>query len=222
MTDERRADEVAEYRPVSGLAVASLVAGAGSALVLFTPLAAVLPLLAMAMAATALADLHRHEGRRVGRPLALVGLALAIGFSAQALGGWFAKEWIVHGRATATARAWVDAVREERFADAMSLCGPTALPPPLRDPQGPPPPQGDRQVAFETFPPVVAVAACRTAAPQIVVRRGSAADAWVARVVLDGCGRSGGAITLRLGPQLVTRDGSALERWLVTGVEIAD
>lgn len=222
MTDERLADEVAGYRPVSGLAVAALLAGGGSALVLFTSLAAVLPLLAIAMAGAALVDLRRHEGRRAGRPLALIGLALAIGFSAQAVAAAIVKERIVRGRASATARAWVDAIREERFADALSLCGPTALPLPLRESQGPPPPGGDRQAAFESLPSVAAVRGCRAASPPILLRRGSAADAWVARVVLDGCDRAGEAVTLRLGPQLVTRDGGAVERWLVTGLDVTD
>ena len=87
MTEAGAADELAGERPVSGLAVAALLAGCGSALVLFTSLAAMLPLVAMLLAAVALIDLSRSEGRRVGRGAALVGLALAIGFAAQAAGG---------------------------------------------------------------------------------------------------------------------------------------
>jgi hypothetical protein len=78
-------DDMAGYRPVSGLAVAAVIVGLGSALVLFTPLAAMMPLVAVALAVAALRDLERAEGRRVGRPLALAGLALAIGFAIQGL-----------------------------------------------------------------------------------------------------------------------------------------
>ena len=106
-----RPDELTEYRPVSPLAVAALVAGLGSVLVLFTPLAAMLPLVAIALAVVALADFGRSEGRKVGRWAALMGLALAVGFVCQAVATAWADHMIARGRAVATATTWLDAVR---------------------------------------------------------------------------------------------------------------
>ena len=105
MTQEPDSDEMAGYRPVSPLAVATLVAGAASALVLVTPLAAMIPLVALALAVAALADLRRAEGKRAGRPLALIGLALAVGFAAQAFTAGVIDSWIARTRAAAAADA---------------------------------------------------------------------------------------------------------------------
>ena len=53
MTEAEGADELSGYRPVSGLAVAALLAGCGSVLVLLTSLAAMLPLVAVVLAVVA-------------------------------------------------------------------------------------------------------------------------------------------------------------------------
>jgi hypothetical protein len=224
MTDTGAADESAGYRPVSGLAVAALLAGCGSALVLFTSLAAMLPLVAVVIAAVALVDLTRSEGRRVGRPAALVGLALAIGFGAQAASGFVVDRWVGGQRALATATAWIDAVREARFADAVGLCSPLALPPTGRDPAQPQPTEATRAAAFQGLPAVAAVTACgRAARPTISVRKDATeAAVWIASVELAPCGRPGEVVTLRVEPRAATRGREPVERWLVTGFEPAN
>lgn len=224
MTDSGAPDELPGERPVSGLAVAALLAGCGSALVLFTSLAAMLPLVAVVLAAVALVDLGRSERRPVGRGAALVGLALAIGFAAQAASGFVVDRWIGGRRAAATAVAWIDAVREGRVADAIGLCSPTALPARGHDPAHPEPGVADATVMFQSAPAVSAIAACgREARPEFMVRRDVAEEAvWVARVDLSACGRSGGAVRLFLEPRAATRGRTAVERWLVTGFDVAD
>lgn len=220
MADGQLAGEIAGYRPVSGLAVAALFAGCGSALVLFTSLAAVLPLVAVVMAGAALVDLRRAEGRRVGRPLALVGLALAIGFTSQAIAAGVVDAWIARGRAAATVAAWIDAVREERFADAAGLCIPAALPAAGGEPL---PGEGiDRLAAFRALRPVAAVAACGDARPPVAVSRGPAGAGWIARIDLAPCGRPGTVVTIQVEPRTAVRGPGTVDRWLVTGLASAD
>jgi len=215
-------DDGAGYRPVSGLAVAALLAGCGSALVLFTSLAAMLPLVAAVLAVVALVDLARSERPRVGRGAALVGLALAIGFAAQAASGFLVDRWVGGHRAAATAAAWIDAVREDRVADAIGLCGPGVLPSRSHDPIHPEPAAADAAARFTALPVVAAVAACgREARPRVTVRR-DAADAtiWVAQVDLAPCGGSVGSVRLVVEPRAGTRGREPVERWLVTGFEL--
>lgn len=221
MAEDRSAGDLGGYRPVSGRAVAALLAGCGSALVLFTSLAAVLPLLAVVMAAAALADLRREEGRRAGRPLALAGLALAIGFSAQAIAAAVIDGWIMGGRASATAMAWVDAVRQGRFTDAAGLCSPAALPGPGGDPFAAGVSREDLQAAFRDAPAVMSVAACGEVRPPVTVSRSPAGDGgWIARVDLASCGLEGGSVTLRVAARTAARGRGTVERWLVTGFDL--
>jgi hypothetical protein len=218
MADDASLGELAGYRPVSGLAVAALVAGCGSALVLFTPLAAVLPLVAGVLALVALADLRRSEGRRVGRVAALAGLALAIGFTAQAIAGGMVDHWIAGRRARATALAWIDAVREERFTDAIGLCSPAALPATGRDPFTPAPDEAERQTSFVAMPAVAALAACGEARPTVTSSRSSTGEAaWLVRVNLAACPAGSGALQVEVAARPATRGRTPVERWLVTG-----
>lgn len=221
MTDP--ADELAGERPVSGLAVAALLAGCGSALVLFTSLAAMLPVVAVVLAVVALVDLARSERRRVGRGAALAGLALAVGFAVQAASGFLVDRWIGGHRAAATAAAWIDAIREGRLADAVGMCSPTALPPRGHDPAHREPSAAEITATFRSLPAVAAVGACgRDISPPITVRR-DAADAavWMVRADLSACGRGGEAVRLVVEPRATVRGRETVERWLVTGFELA-
>lgn len=222
MTDAGAVDELAGERPVSGLAVAALLAGCGSALVLFTSLAAMLPLVAIVLAVVALVDLARAEGRRVGRSAALVGLALAIGFAAQAASGFVVDRWIGSQRATATAVAWIDAVRAGRSGDAIGLCSPLALPQTGSDPSQPEHAEADRVAAFQALPVVAAVTACgQTAKPAVSVRKHPTdEDAWIVSLDFAPCGRDGEIVTLQVEPRAATRGREPVERWLVTGFEL--
>ena len=221
MADDHFTGEMAGYRPVSGLAVAALLAGCCSALVLFTSLAAVVPLVALVMAVAALAELRRAEGRKVGRLAAVAGLALAIGFAAQAIAGGVVDRWIASRRAEATARAWIDAVREARFADALGMSSPATLPPPDRDPFAQPPTAAERLDAFRGLEAVAAVTACGDSRLAVRVAHDSAGESgWVAHALLDGCGRAGEGLTLRVEPRPSTRGREFVDRWLVTGFEL--
>ena len=84
-TLEPAGDDAVGYVPVSGLAVAALVLGGLSALVVVSPLFLVVPLVAIAVAAAAIRDVSRSGARKAGRLAAIAGLALAAGFSSQAI-----------------------------------------------------------------------------------------------------------------------------------------
>jgi hypothetical protein len=220
MTVEPFSDDASGYRPVSGLAVAAFAAGCGSAIVLFTTLAAVLPLVAIALAIAALADLRRAEGRRAGRLAALAGLALAIGFTTQAVAGAAVERWIAARRATATAEAWIEAVREGEFNQAIGMCSGGALPAAGGDPFEPPASETERLAAFRAVPAVGIVAACGAVRPAVDVERDPDIETgWVARVDLAGCG-SEGRLTLRVEPRASRRGRTPIDRWLVTSLEL--
>ncbi|RLS82796.1 MAG: hypothetical protein DWI04_04340, partial [Planctomycetota bacterium] len=114
MTVDPPVDATVDYRPVSALAVAALVAGCASGLAVVTRFAWAVPLVGIALAAAALADVARPEARKAGRLAALTALALSMGFGAQAVTGHFVDRWIMASRAKAAARAWIDAIREGR------------------------------------------------------------------------------------------------------------
>jgi hypothetical protein len=223
MTHENDRDEMAGYRPVSPLAVAALVCGAAAVLVLVTPLAAMLPLIAVALAVAALADLRRAEGKRAGRPLALLGLALALGFTAQALTGSLVDDWIARRRALAAASAWIDAVSEERLTDAIGMCGPGGftLPHELAVASEPPTPTV-REDAFRSTPAVAAIMACAGTRPTVTtVRRVAANEAvWTVAADLGACGDQPGSLQINVMPRTETAQGGSLERWLVVGLAV--
>jgi len=222
MADQRLSDEAVGYRPVSGRAIAAFVAGCGSGLVLFTSLAAVVPLVAIVMAIAALAELRHSEGRKVGRLAALAGLALGVGFTVQAIAGAAVDRWIAAERAEATARAWIDAVRKREFTEAIGLCSGSALPETGRgDPFDAPPSDAERLTAFRDMPSVVAVAACDTTRPTVTVERDPVNEVgWVARADLSGCGSAATGLTLHVEPRAAVRGRMPIERWLVTSLEL--
>lgn len=223
MAHEATTDELADYRPVSPLAVATLVCGVAAALVLVTPLAAMLPLFAVVLAVAAFADLRRAEGKRAGRPLVLAGLALALGFAGQALAGAVLDGWIARQRALAAATAWIAAVREERFADAMAMCGPQAYPLPHEVTVGTEPPApGVREEAFRATAAVRAIEACGQSQPAVTQARrlGTGGSVWRVSGDLKACGIAPGELRVELESRAETGPRGPLERWLVVGLGV--
>lgn len=223
MADKVTIDELADYRPVSPLAVATLVCGIAAVLVLVTPLAAMLPLFAVVLAVAAFADLRRAEGKRAGRPLVLAGLALALGFGAQALVGAWYDGWIARQRAVAAATAWMTAVGEERFADAMEMCAPHAYPLPHEVTLGTEPPtRAVREEAFRATAAVQAVEACGQSRPTVtLVRRlGTSGSVWRVSADLAACAAASGELRVELESRAETGPRGPLERWLVVGLGV--
>jgi hypothetical protein len=205
-------DDSGDYRPVSRLAVAALGLGILSALALVFRVAWPLPLVAAALAATALADLGRPDVRKAGRWAALAGLALAAGFGAQAVTTAVVGRAIARSRAEAAARAWLDAVRSGRLADAMVMCAADSLPP--ADAAA-----TDRVTAFAALPAIRAVQACGAAAT--VASAAGAADGggWQVRAEVSPCAPPvGGGVALAIDVVPLPAGGprGPVEKWLVT------
>lgn len=223
MTDDLSVDPTGDYRPVSSLAVAALVAGCCSAVALVTRFAWVVPLIGVAVSLAALADLSRPDIRKAGRLAALAGLALSIGFGCQAVTTFLVDRWIMGSRARAAATAWIDAVREDRPSEALGLCSPSVLPatPMHHDPdheEG----EEDRLARFVDLPAVKGVSACGATRPPITrsVPAGTEDGAWTLAVDLGPCSDAGATLALTIVPKRVRGTQGAVERWTVVMVGV--
>ena len=212
-------EETQDYRPVSRLAVAALVVGCCSGLALFNPVCWAIPVIGIALAAAAWADLGRDGGRKAGGLAALAGLALSVGFGGQAIGAAVVGRWIAGARAEATALAWVDAVRSDRLADALALgeAGPATAA--VQD--------GEQAAAGLAAQPLVkAIRSCDAMAQVEVVATGAddrGGEGWLVRGTLRPCGESaGGAVAFRIlvAPHMVRRHRGLVERWSVTTFDL--
>lgn len=216
-----------DYRPVSRLAVVAAALGGLSALAVVSPLGWVLPLVAIGVSLAALADVHRAGAPKAGGLAAVAGLALAVGFGAQAASDTLTTRWLVARRATATARHWIDAVRSGRSADALSVCAPQAVPAiegAHPEPGRPPVVAGAAvEKAFGELAAVQAVAGCGAAAAPLItdVAAGTPEEGgWVVRATLAACGRAAETLRIVVVPETVDRQGGGVERWLVTAFAV--
>jgi hypothetical protein len=211
-----------DYRPVSRLAVAALAAGGLAAVALVSPIGWVLPLVAICLAVAALADVNRPGAKKAGGWAAVVGLALAIGFGAQAVTSAVVWRWLVERRAAAVARHWIDAVRAGRLADAMTVCEPRTLPggeSHAHPGEAGPAADSDREAAFAALAAVRGLAACGPESPRVTAIEPAAETevGWVIVASLAPCGRPAESLRLVVEPVPVRRQGGFVERWQVTG-----
>jgi hypothetical protein len=208
-------DDAGDYLPVSRLAVAALGLGILSALALVFPAAWPLPLVAAALAAAALADLGRPGVRKAGRWVALAGLALAVGFAAQAVTSALVSRAIARGRATAVAGAWLDAIRSGRLADAL-LMGPAEMLPPAASGDDA---ALDRLATFAALPAIRGVQDCGADAAVAITGVAAAGTGWTLRAELSPCAepaRGGFTLTIDVEPLPAGGPGGPGERWIVT------
>lgn len=188
--------ELPGYRPVSPLAVAATAVGAVSALALASPVFWVLPLIGIGIACAALRDVEVAGAKKAGRLLALTGLALALGFGAQAVAVKLTARVIAAERAAAAATLWLATIRADRLDDARSMC------------------------AAEAVGAVDTVAGCGmkdAAADSMRVRclgQGETEGSWLVRANTGGC-----TLALTLEPSVAARQGRPTERWLITAAE---
>lgn len=216
------------YRPMSVLAVTAAVAGVASSLALTTSMLWVLPLVGVGLAIAGLADVSRPGAEKAGRVLALAGLALSIGFGAQAVASSIVSRRIAEARAVATVNAWLDAIGERRLVDARAMAnsdvrGDAAMAPHLGHGAG----EDDaahRDAAFLAVPAVAAIVGCGPAATRNVRCTGpdaTSADSWGVTMRLGPCaGGRGVDVALQLVPG-VAREGSArVERWTIVKADV--
>ena len=185
------ATEVSGYRPVSSLAVAALFVGCVSALALVSPVFWVVPLVGVAVALVAVRDVTRSGVAKAGGLAAVAGLALSLGFGAQAVTAAATARWLAASRAEAAAGFWLEALCDGRTDDALSMCGPDAA--------------GQ----------VESAATCCGAdrARMRCVGVGEALGSWTITASRGTC-----RLELVVEPAVSTTGGRATERWLVTSI----
>ncbi len=204
-------DPASDYRPVSPMAIAALVLGCCSAVALLTPFAWFVPLVAVATALVALADVSRPAAARVGRLPALAGLGLAVGFGAQAVTDAAVGRWIERSRAVTTAETWLESIRAGRLEEARSISASSILPPLT----GPDPESDSAEAARFADLPAVEAAADGAAVIASAMPLGTADRAWLVRATIAG------RETLRIiaVPRSAAK-GRAVEKWTVTAAEV--
>lgn len=183
--------EVSGYRPVSGLAVAALIVGCVSALALVSPVFWVVPLVGAALALVAVRDVTRSGVAKAGGLAAVAGLALSLGFGAQAVTAAATARWLAAARAEAAAGFWLEALCDGRVDDARSMCGP------------------DAAAHVDE-----AASCCGAEQPRIRCDgAGETPGSWAVSASRGTC-----RLDLVVEPALSTTGGRATERWLVTSV----
>jgi len=194
---DRSGDAAAELpgeRPVSGLAVASVLLGCVAALALVSPVFWVVPLVGVVVAAAAVRDVFRTGVAKAGGFAAVVGLALSLGFGTQAVAAAGAARWLAAARAHAAADFWIETLCAGRTEDARSMCGPDAA--------------GRIEAA---------AACCGTGNPTVrCLDTGEAAGSWLVQVSHGSC-----TLDLVLEPMISTTGGRPVERWMITGCSVA-
>lgn len=215
MADPDDVDVAVDYRPVSALAVTALGLGLLSAAALVSHVAWPLPLVGAAVAAAALADIGRRGVRKAGRWAALAGLALAVGFGAQAVTTAVVGRALVTGRAAAAAGVWLDAIRSDHVADALAMCTAQIWPPVAADADDA---VAGRIAAFAALPAIRAVRECGEAAA-VATSVAPAGAGWTVRARLSPCAEpAGGGVVLAIDvePLAASAAHGIVEQWIVT------
>ena len=192
--DSAAATDVPGYRPVSVVAVAALALGVLSAVSLVSPLFLVVPLVAVAVAVAALADVGREGAAKAGRLAAVAGLALAIGFGAQAVVSGVVKRSILSARAVAAAEILLEAVRDGRQGDVDAMCG------------------------MEARDAVGKLAACGARGVCRAAGAGEEPGTWAVHVAASGPDDC--TARLVLAPSVAVHRRGSIERWFVTACEV--
>lgn len=223
MTNDIQDDE-SGYLPVSRLAIAAVVVGVASAAAVANPLFLVVPLIGFGLSVAALADVGREEAPKAGRLAALAGLALSIGFGAQATVHRGVSYVGAKNRAAAVAEAFVVAASEGRYDDALVMCRYDALPETIM-PQSSGPLAGEAgkevRQKFVLMPTIAALAGCGTVEPQFEATRPDNAEGetWVVTLAVPCSEAAEGQVRLDV---TVSRDPlpGETDRWLVTGHDL--
>ena len=116
--DER---PLAEYVPVSRLAVAALALGLASPLILASPLLIVVPLAGLAVAFVALRQIALSDRRLQGRWLATLGLCLATFFLGWGVTRQMSRQLTMSQQAERFVDSWLVLVRDGKLHEADQL-----------------------------------------------------------------------------------------------------
>jgi len=110
--DDPPSDDFGNYKAISAMAMASLLVGALSATALIGVPLWIVPLVGILLSCLALVRIDRSAGTLIGRPLALAGLALAIGFGTAALAAQVNSQYLTALKAQQVASQWFQALAQ--------------------------------------------------------------------------------------------------------------
>jgi len=113
------------YRAVSGLAVVSLLSSFLTPLALLRPVFWLMPLVTCVLGVLALRRIRRYEPPLVGRPLAIVALAVGLLFGLGGPARWLSYGWTIRAQAIAVADQWFAHLRQD---DPVRAFQPTLTP----------------------------------------------------------------------------------------------
>lgn len=116
--------QMAQYRPVCGLAVAALIVSILSPLAFFHPVLCVVPLIAAVLAAVSLWQIARAESGLAGRSLSVVALNLALFCAVAAPVRTLVFYQMIDQEARRFARQWFDLLRDNQPHEAHQLTAP--------------------------------------------------------------------------------------------------
>jgi hypothetical protein len=128
VTTETAAYDDEDYRPISTLAVLSLVAGCSSVLALINQILWVVPLLAVSISIAAIRDTSAQGSQKSGRGIALIGLALSVGFGVQSFAVFSGNTLIDRSRARETVSRWHRVIRAGDWDMVYGFCAPGIVP----------------------------------------------------------------------------------------------
>ncbi len=242
-------DIVPGYRPVSLLAMFAVLAGLVSAMALLTPLLWFVPLLALGLSVMALRDVAAladspdtdeieatggetlggpRPDRKAGRWWALAGLALSIGFGTQAVATALSHRAVAYSRSEAAARMFIDMVRAERMGEALKVCLPQVVPPPMgvglaSKAVAPDVRERQAEASLANMAVIKAIQACGGTAPidmHCIGPEDRFPDSWAVALRIDPCEGGGKPVEVRILMQSkpVTRGQRLFDNWMVAGI----
>lgn len=122
--------QIADYRSISGWAVAGLILGLISPLALVDPLVWAVPVAAILVCGWAFIQIKQNTPAMIGRKAALAGLWLAVFSLTAASGDWLYFRWCIRGEASQVAMYWFQLLAKNQPEYAFQL----TLPPLQRQP----------------------------------------------------------------------------------------
>ncbi len=118
---EQPEEEVEQYRPVSGLAVAALIVGLLSLGAWIEPFLVILGIIGFFVGLAAMWQIARSAPEMVGRKAALAGLFLSVFALVGAGSQWYTHRMLVRKEATHFAQRWFDLLLNKQTGKALEM-----------------------------------------------------------------------------------------------------
>lgn len=119
--DVDAADPLADYRPISPLAIVALLAGLSSSLAFADPLLLFVPVASAVLAGIALSRFRHSRIPMLGRSAAVLGLMFSVLFGSWAAVGTWTRQRVLLREAEGIGRQWLELVRDGKFYEAHQL-----------------------------------------------------------------------------------------------------